>query len=164
MSDSVNNAFLKLANEHGMFLETLPRLESALGETDSGKLAAQVKNLEGEFLGAIAAHFWFEEEIFFSAALESIPANDFIRKVLCLQKEHGILETGFQWLFEVARSTTGPGGKASDHLRREGRKLIKLFKEHARGEIHDVFPVMDKNPRTRQLVDFALKNRSIKKG
>lgn len=147
-----NNFILARSQEHKMILETVGEMEACLKFSSAKELIHTLKNLIEAFKRKLLLHQKMEEQVIFSAGLETIPSEKVIVLILQLQREHGIFEATIDsvidklWNFdEEDRNRIA--------IQKELENFIIQIKKHSLMEIKNLFPILSQNPRCKQLID-----------
>ena len=84
-----------------------------------------------------------EELLFFPAALNGDPTYTTSLLVLNLQKEHGVLETRLKAIQAIEKRLKEKN-RSDEALKKIG-DFLEDIKNHARQEVTELFPLIDKN-------------------
>jgi len=150
--EDLNNPVLKISNEHKLIVGQLKKLEEDFRYLGREEFFQEFCRTSLEFQDAIRRHFEFEERFLFEPMLQTIPSADVVRRVLQLQKQHGIVLERLRMMDRFLEADLADLPRSIEILVPEVRNLIAEFKEHAMVEIKDVFPHVFKNPRCFQMV------------
>lgn len=151
-SRAENNFILARSQEHKLILETLADMEACLKFSSSRELIHNLRNLIEPFKSKFDLHQRLEEQVIFTAGLQVIPSENVVSLVLQLQKEHGIFEHTIDSLSEKLWNFPEDDGTRIS-IQRELEKLILNIKKHSLLEVTNLFPVLSKNPKCKQLID-----------
>ena len=146
-----NNFVLARAKEHELILETVGEMEACLKYSSAKEMTAELRKLVEPFKEKLLMHQQLEEQVIFSAALETIPSDTIIRTVLHLQKEHGYFESSLDSIIKNLQLL-----EENHHNRliieHEIKKMVLHIKKHSLMEIKNLFPVLSNNPTCSQLI------------
>jgi iron-sulfur cluster repair protein YtfE (RIC family) len=95
-----NNFILARAKEHELILETVGEMEACLKFNSAREVISELRKIVEPFKEKMLMHQQLEEQVIFSAALETIPTDTIIRTVLHLQKEHGYFESSLDSIIQ----------------------------------------------------------------
>ncbi len=139
---NIDNAILKLSKEHQLINHYAARFTTNQKKPDPAfleDLPSFLSFLEKD----LKKHFRMEEILFFPAALNGDPSYETSLLVLHLQKEHGILETRLKTVLAAGKRVQ-QGKDAALAFQKIGA-FFEVLKNHARLEITELFPLIDKN-------------------
>ncbi|MGM0600923.1 MAG: hemerythrin domain-containing protein [Candidatus Rifleibacteriota bacterium] len=152
-----NNFILARAQEHKLILETVGEMEACLKFNSADEMIQQLRQLVEPFKEKLTMHQQLEEQVIFSAALETVPADTTISTILQLQKDHGYFEATLDsiiynlWNLEE-------NNQNRQMIEHEIKKLLSQLKKHSLLEIKNLFPVLSKNPKCSQLIHHFAEN------
>jgi len=150
---NIENAVAKIAGEHRLISDYVERFASAHENRDK----AFFKELGG-FMALmqrdLADHFSLEERVIFPAAVNGLKDHDITLMVLNLQKEHGSLETRLSEIMENRYAIVS--GRMENPIIETIADFLRDLGGHAKIEMHDLFPAMDKNIRCKTLMQRFL--------
>jgi iron-sulfur cluster repair protein YtfE (RIC family) len=146
-----NNFILARSKEHELILETVGEMEACLKFSSANEMIAELRKIVEPFKDKMLMHQQLEEQVIFSAALETIPSDTIIRTVLHLQREHGYFESSLDSICQNLQNLE------ENHQNRrmieyEIKKIVFHIKKHSLMEIKNLFPVLSNNPRCSQLI------------
>ncbi len=153
---NVNNMVAKIAKEHKIITDYVVTFNKSL------------KNQDKEFFKGIASffdflekdllqHFRFEEVVIFPASIVGEAKYGNILMVMTLQKEHGILENQLQLLKSELNALKVNRQKLTNELIEKIRLFIDDLKTHAKREMTDLYPMIDANPKSKDLLEVYAK-------
>jgi iron-sulfur cluster repair protein YtfE (RIC family) len=153
---NIKNQVGKIAKEHQLINNYVVTFNKAYQTQDPEFFKGLVKFfkfLEKELL----AHFRFEEIVVFPAFIAGEASYDNILMVTGLQKEHGILEERLEYLIQEIRRIATSGKPMTNKLMSRIKKFIDLLSVHAKRELVDLFPVMNENVKSMEMLKVYIK-------
>ncbi len=148
---NINNQVAKIAKEHKIITDYVVKFKESLKNRDKKffkGLATFFDFLEKD----LKQHFRFEETIIFPAAISGDTQYDNVLLVLSLAKEHGMFETQLQALQSEIKQIQVSREKLSTDLIDRIKEFLDALKTHAKREITDLFPMVDANPASKDLL------------
>lgn len=142
---NINNAILKQSNEHKIILDYVSRFDTAIMNKKNDELLALIRHLAPFLQKDLISHFEMEERFFFPAILHTLPSEENIKTVLRLQYEHGILTRDLHWMTQAIERAKFQQADIDQELLRYLRPFLHALKIHARIEIVELFPLIDRS-------------------
>ncbi|HDQ45695.1 MAG TPA: hemerythrin domain-containing protein [bacterium] len=138
-----SEAFLKASKEHVIVNQYVSKLKAVLESEDGIRLRQAVATLEAD----LTDHFNLEERILFPTALLCLPSLEMADRILGLTREHGVFESDVQAILHVVRSPETDRAIPPE-LKTRVQDFIDRLDAHARIEMDDLFPKMDRDKRS----------------
>jgi len=145
--EKIEGKFIKIAQEHEVVMQYIDKLKN-ISKQPAEKKMAQLHELWPAFQSDMKHHYKIEERFLFPAALLTMPSIELIDMMLTLQKEHGYSERDMARMKALLDSQTVDTASVSQLL----GTMIQDLEEHARIEMEQLFPQMDKNKKCRELI------------
>lgn len=146
-----NNFILARAQEHKLILETVGEMEACLKFNSANEMIAELRKIAEPFKEKLIMHQQLEEQVIFSAALETMPSDTTIRTILHLQKDHGYFESTLDSIIHGLWNLE-ENNQNRQMIEHQIKKLISQLKKHSLLEVKNLFPVLSKNPKCSQLI------------
>ncbi len=145
----INNVVARLAQEHHIITDYVVKFNKKINERDE-RFVEELHDFLSFLKKDLIRHFQMEELIFFPAAAVGAPDYDTLLMVMSLQKDHGALE------IRLKRIIAATDARAVSGLDSPMLKKLSLFfddlKDHARRELTELFPLINENPRCKELM------------
>jgi iron-sulfur cluster repair protein YtfE (RIC family) len=126
-------------------------MEACLKFNSAREVISELRKIVEPFKEKMLMHQQLEEQVIFSAALETIPTDTIIRTVLHLQKEHGYFESSLDSIIQNLQLLE-ESQQNRLLIENEIKKLVLNIKKHSLMEIKNLFPALSTNPRCSQLI------------
>ena len=152
-SDAINNIYLKQSREHKIIINYVYEFDKKLKDESEGSLLEYIEQKIPWLKKELIEHFHLEEKIFFPAILSEHHDVPCIKDILNLQKEHGSVEREVDHFIEHYNHRTAADSKHTSTIITLYKGIICTLRDHARFEVHHIFPLIDRMPKLRYKVD-----------
>lgn len=146
-----NEAFLKVSKEHTIVKKYIDNLKSVLESDNCVQLQEAVKNMKADLID----HFNLEERIIFPTALICLPSLEMADRIIRLSREHGAFESDVPTMLQFVECHD-PDQPIGQELKTFILHFIERIERHARIEMEDLFPKMDRNKRCLKIIQDLL--------
>lgn len=156
---NIDNVVLTLSKEHKIIknyvIECRKMLESQGHEYDTRNLGILFEFMAKDLI----AHFRFEEDVLFEAALSGEQDHSLAELVRALKEDHVMIHDHIEELISEIKILIAQNKHVDQPANEKINLLIQLIKNHARNEMVNLFPVIDSDPSKIRVLNKLLKGK-----